>query len=412
MAKPGFRCQLSLEALESRTLLDAGLGGDDQIVHPRIINGDETDDFPSVGIVGDRFGGFCSGTLIAERWVLTAAHCAVGLSHSAGRFTLGDDTFATSRVIVHPDYNPSEFGTNRANDIALFQLNQTVPDVTPSPIFRDVPQVGDILTLVGYGAGGTGNSGHDGSFGTLRVGTTPIDRVTRTLIRWRFDNNSESNTAPGDSGGPAFLEIGGAFHVAGITSGGSRSDAAIGDRSFDTRVDAYQTWIDSFVSGGGGGGDDHGDTFESATEFSLNSRGRGQATGSIEAAFDLDVFRFVSSITGRLVIKLQAVADLDPMLEVFNARGKSIGFNDDFDGLDSRVVVDVRANRTYFAAAQGFEDSTGEYELSTRSPSRSRDSGRSAAAIDTAGVELLFMKIKASRLGRSQDALDSMLGQW
>lgn len=248
---------LSLENLEGRAVMAAsplaGAADSSSVADvssgtiARIVNGTVTANYPSVGLIGDTSGFHCTGTLIAPQYVLTAGHCAEGIGATAGRFKLGDTVYATTAVYIHPNYNGNAIGSDSANDIAIFKLDRPVTNVTPSPIYRGSPSVGQLLTLVGFGGGGTGTTGHDGSFGTKRVGTTPIDSVSSKLISWRFDNNTESNTAPGDSGGPAFVNVGGVNYVAGVTSGGDRDDAAIGDNSFDTRVDAYATWIDSII---------------------------------------------------------------------------------------------------------------------------------------------------------------------
>lgn len=245
----------SLEGLEARLYFAASSVADDAALvstgpsaYPRVVNGAKTALFPSVGMVGDQFGGEGTGTLIAPQYVLTAAHLASNLSDTGGRFQVGGVLYATSDVFVHPDYNGSMLGTEDANDIAILKLSQSVPGVAPSPIFRGTPQVGDSVTLVGFGGAGKGTSGSDGTYGTKRVGTTPLDYVSETLIAWNFESNTESNTAPGDSGGPAFEKVGGVFYVAGVTSGGTKADASIGDFSFDTRVDAYADWIDSILA--------------------------------------------------------------------------------------------------------------------------------------------------------------------
>jgi len=199
-----------------------------------------------LGLVGDSSEFFCSGVLISPQYVLTAGHCATGVANTRGRFQVGGTTYSTSQVVVHPQYNENA-EPDQSNDIAIYKLSQAVTSVPFYPIYRSTPQVGQVLTLVGFGGGGTGASGSQGDFGTKRVGTTPIDAVTSKMIWWDFDNESESNTAPGDSGGPAFLNVSGSYYVAGITSGGSNADAGLGDESFDTRVDAYAAWIDSIV---------------------------------------------------------------------------------------------------------------------------------------------------------------------
>lgn len=245
-----------IETLETRQLLSAsGKSAEPEMmsveVHgrvARILNGTPTNGFPSVGLLGDVDGDNCTGTLIADRWVLTAAHCSRGIEDTDGRFTLDGHIYSTERIFIHPDYRPRKFNTNKANDIALWKLSEPVAGIDPSPIYRDLPHVGALLTLVGFGSGGS-LYGETGDFGTKRVGTTPLEKVTSTRIRWVFDQPGEANTGHGDSGGPAFIQVNGTYYVAGITSGGTKQNAGKGDHAFDTRVDAFQHWIDDVMIG-------------------------------------------------------------------------------------------------------------------------------------------------------------------
>ncbi len=121
--------------------------------------------------------------------------------------------------VVHPDFEGYE------NDIALIQLDRPVKAIEPIPLFSDTTEIGNQIKIVGRGWSGTGLTGPNRDDKKFRIATNKIDSVSYHWIKFRFDEPDNPNTTelegisgPGDSGGPAFIELDGQKYIAGISS--------------------------------------------------------------------------------------------------------------------------------------------------------------------------------------------------
>lgn len=128
----------------------------------------------------------------------------------------------------------------------------------------------------------------------------------------------------------------------------------------------------NLLSVGGGGSfaawaghtssDDFGNTFSQATEVATTSSTTKQA-GKIERSGDVDMFRFVATQTGKMVIR-QAASNsrLDSYLYIYSANGQLMARNDDTGAsLNSQVEISVVAGNTYYIKAAAYGRSVGSY---------------------------------------------------
>ena len=115
--------------------------------------------------------------------------------------------------------------------------------------------------------------------------------------------------------------------------------------------------------------DDFGNTIEDSSPIELDGTGAGSQSGVIETAGDVDMFRLVAPMTGRLTVK--QVADtasgssLDSLLTAYDDTGTQLAHNDDSGPgtRDSLVEFAVEAGRTYYVQAAAYGSSTGRYTL-------------------------------------------------
>lgn len=239
---------------------------DIDIVASQIFGGEKIDKDDRLGrvtvnISNKKTRSICTGTIISEQLILTAAHCVEKASAQDLEVLFGKSIYSlfskrreVTKFIIHESY----VHTNViANDLAIIKIAENIPDgfekldVTRAIDYGFTP-VSEVQ-VAGYGLSKVDD--YKSGSGSLRKTTVKIESYSPTSPLLVLNQSEERGICQGDSGGGAFIESEGELIQLGVTSfvytkinrdGSTQADCR--NKSFFTSVAFYNEWITRTMS--------------------------------------------------------------------------------------------------------------------------------------------------------------------
>jgi secreted trypsin-like serine protease len=235
-----------------------------QRFRPRIVGGSNADALThpfQVGLLAKSISNnynaqFCGGTLVAARYVVTAAHCSDSLVNPGSEVQVLAGTqrldgtgqrINVQRVHLHPGWNPNSFD----NDVAVWELATPVTGIAFASLATVQPSTpGTALRVTGWGTLAYQNNNSPTLLQQVDVPFVPTvsgacqsqGGITSRMI---CAGQTGKDSCQGDSGGPLTINRGSGYtELVGIVSFGS----GCGDANFPgVYTNVAQSSISTFI---------------------------------------------------------------------------------------------------------------------------------------------------------------------
>ncbi|MCZ4099892.1 MULTISPECIES: S1 family peptidase [Streptomyces] len=187
----------------------------------------------------------CTGTLLNNQWVITAASCFADDPAQPLALAAGAPKLKSSATIGRIDLTGSagvvrqivELVPRTDRDLVLAKLDTPVPGVLPLHPATTAPVVGEALKGAGYG-----RTKDTWVPDTLHTATFTATQVNATSV-----NLDGTAVCKGDTGAPAFRDVSGRLELAAVAStswqGGCLGSDETRTGAVATRVDDIGQWI-------------------------------------------------------------------------------------------------------------------------------------------------------------------------
>ncbi|MEU8773381.1 FG-GAP-like repeat-containing protein [Streptomyces sp. NPDC048606] len=195
----------------------------------------------------------CTGTLVAPRWVLSAASC---FADASGTVQPGKPKTATKVVVGRADLTQTTAGATRSaiqlvphadRDLVMVKLDTGIAQVKPAVLAATPATADEAVQAAGFGRTKT-------TWVPDRLHTAPFTAVGDTSADLTLTASGDGVLCQGDAGGPVLRQKDGKQELLAVTSaswqGGCLGTPATETRTgaVATRVDDVRAWVESTSS--------------------------------------------------------------------------------------------------------------------------------------------------------------------